>query len=100
MLKASNTNITVPPFNGIDPIAGSDKNVSFDGLFTLIESSMGSSAPENALRLVDWLWTLAMSSDPSWQEKSIGYVRACWAFGAFDLATLRRLEGLIQTWSR
>lgn len=99
MLRASNTYITAPS-NGIDPIAGSGKSVSVDGLFALIESSLGSRAPENAHRLVDWLRTLAMSSDPTWQEKSIGYVRACWAFGAFDLATLRRLEGLIQTWSR
>ncbi len=99
MPKTSNINITVSPLHGIDPVAGSDKSVPLDGLFALIESSMRN-APENAVRLVSWLRTLAMSSDPTWQDKSIGYVRSCWAFGVFDLATLRRLEGLIQEQSR
>ena len=63
-------------------------------LFTAIECSLKRS-PVNVLRTVEWLRERAARSEQEWQNKTVGYLTACWAFGALDLATLKHLEELI-----
>jgi len=63
-------------------------------LFTAIECSLKRS-PVNVLRTVEWLRESAARSEQEWQNKTVGFLTACWAFGALDFATLKHLEELI-----
>ena len=77
------------------PVPAASECIGLAELFTAIECSLKRS-PVNVLRMVEWLREMAVRSEQEWPNKTVGYLTACWAFGALDFAALKHLEEMIR----